>query len=274
MSDWIHGLPILWMTVVVFALTYLVTVTIYAFVVVLATNRRTPSLKAISPGLLSPLGVTFGLFVVFTAIQVWNDYDRAVVAVNREASSLKSVIVLAGSFPEGPRERLLGFITSHIQEAARHEWPMMAHRNETLNITPPDLAQGLELVLALNPSTPGQAIAQREITEALEDALDARRQRILISQVQVSFFKWVCILVQAACVLFAIGLLHCDNRLTSGFAMGVFATGVAACLLLIVAYDRPFIGQYGLGPGALLQVLPGSAQVTGAPPTSTLGPNP
>src|SRR5215470_14817332 len=153
MSDWIHGLPILWMTVVVFALTYLVTITIYAFVVVLATNKRTPSLKAISPGLLSPLGVTFGLFVVFTAIQVWNDYDRAVVAVNREASSLKSVIVLAGSFPEGPRERLLGFITSHIQEAARREWPMMAHRNETLNITPPDLAQGLELVLALNPST-------------------------------------------------------------------------------------------------------------------------
>jgi hypothetical protein len=274
MSDWIHGLPIFWMAVVVFALTYLMTITIYAIVAVIATNRRVPSLKAISPGLLSPLGVTFGLFVVFTAIQVWNDYDRAVAAVNREASSLKSVIVLAGSFPGGPRERLLSFVASHIQETARQEWPMMAHRNVTLNMTPPDLAQGLELILALNPSTPGQTIAQRQIAEALENALDARRQRILISQAEVSFFKWMCILVQAACVLFAIGLLHCDNRLTSGMAMGVFATGVAACLLLIVAYDRPFIGQYGLGPGALLQVLPGSAQITGAAPPSTPSRNP
>jgi hypothetical protein len=56
--------------------------------------------------------------------------------------------------------------------------------------------------------------------------------------------------------------------------MGVFATGVAACLLLIVAYDRPFIGHYGLGPGALLQVLPGSAQVSEAAPPSTSSRNP
>jgi hypothetical protein len=274
MSDWLHGLPIFWMAVVVFAATYLTTLAIYGIVAVIATDKRAASLKAVSPGLLSPLGVTFGLFVVFTAIQVWNEYDRAVGAVTREASSLKSVIVLAESFPEGPRERLQGFMTSHIEEAARHEWPMMAHRDETISMTPPNLAQALALVLALNPSTPGQTIAQREITQALENALDARRQRILISQGQVSFFKWACIMVQADCVLFAIGLLHCDNRLTSGMALGVFATGVAACLLLIVAYDRPFIGQYGLGPGALLQALPRSAQGTGAAssPASSLNP--
>jgi len=260
MSDWLHGLPIFWMAVVVFAATYVVTVVIYAMVAVIATNRRVPSLKAISPGLLSPLGVTFGLFVVFTAIQVWNDNDRAAVAVNREASSLKSVIVLADTLPEEPRGRLRGLIASDIQEAAGQEWPMMAHRNVTISMTPPDLAKALELALAFNPSTPGQTIAQREITEALESALDARRQRVLISQAQVSFFKWSCILVQAACLLFAIGLIHCDDRLTNTMAMGVFATGVAACLMLIVAYDRPFIGQYGLSPKALLQVLP-SAQV-------------
>jgi len=274
MSDWLHGLPIFWMAVVVFTATYLLTVVIYAMVAVIATNRRAPSLKAISPGLLSPLGVTFGLFVVFTAIQVWNDNDRAAAAVNREASSLKSVVVMAESFPEGPRERLLGFIANHIQEAAHHEWPMMAHRNVTISMTPPNLAQALELVLAVNPSTPGQTIAQREITDALQSALDARRQRVLISQAQVSFFKWACILVQAACVLFAIGLLHCDNRLTSSMAMGVFATGVAACLMLIVAYDRPFIGQYGLSPKPLLQVLPGSGQVTGAATSPTSSGNP
>jgi len=35
----------------------------------------------VSPGLLSPIGVIFGLLVAFTAAQVWNDTERATTAV-------------------------------------------------------------------------------------------------------------------------------------------------------------------------------------------------
>ena len=61
MSDWLHGLPVLWMAVVVFGATYLVAGVIYAAVNVLAAGERGRAFKAISPGLLSPLGVLFGL---------------------------------------------------------------------------------------------------------------------------------------------------------------------------------------------------------------------
>src|SRR5216684_938019 len=40
-----------------------------------------------------------GLFVAFTAAQVWNDNDRANMAVSREASAPRAVVVLAASFP-------------------------------------------------------------------------------------------------------------------------------------------------------------------------------
>ena len=43
-------------------------------------------------------------------------------------------------------------------------------------------------------------------------------------------------------------------RLASTITMGVFATGVAASVLLIAAHDRPFTGQ--ISPDALLQVMP------------------
>ena len=36
----------------------------------------------------------------------------------------------------------------------------------------------------------------------------------------------------------------------------LFATGAAACFLLIGAYDRPFIGQLSIRPDPLLQVMP------------------
>jgi hypothetical protein len=59
MSDWLHNLPVLWMGLVVFGFTYLVTAGIYGAVMLSAVGERARSFKAISPGLLSPLGIIF-----------------------------------------------------------------------------------------------------------------------------------------------------------------------------------------------------------------------
>ena len=37
--------------------------------------------------------------------------------------------------------------------------------------------------------------------------------------------------------------------------MGLFATGAAACFLLIGVYDRPFVGEPMVKPDSLLQVI-------------------
>ena len=81
MSDWVHNLPVMGMVVVVFGIIYLVAVAIYAGVIGLATVERGPAFKGVTPGMLSPLGILFALFVVFTASQVWSDNDRANAAV-------------------------------------------------------------------------------------------------------------------------------------------------------------------------------------------------
>src|SRR5215471_7872441 len=86
MSDWLHSLPVLWMSVLVFGFTYLVTAGIYAVITVFAVGERARSFKAISPELLPPLGIIFGLFVVFTAAQVWTDNEKAKAEIDREAS--------------------------------------------------------------------------------------------------------------------------------------------------------------------------------------------
>jgi hypothetical protein len=65
MSDWLHSLPVLWMAILVFGFTYLITAGIYAVITVLAVGERARSFKVVSPGLLPPLGIIFGLFVVF-----------------------------------------------------------------------------------------------------------------------------------------------------------------------------------------------------------------
>lgn len=256
MNDWLHNLPTVWMALVVFGFTYLVAAGIYALVMALAQGERARAFKAISGGMLPPLGIIFGLFVAFTAAQVWTDNERADTAVDREASALRAVVVLAATFPGEPESRLGMLIRHHIEQAVTQEWPMMARGTATLRFTPPLLADALQLTLALTPNSEGQKNAQREIATALETAFDARRQRIIISQSQVNLVKWLCLFVQAAVALFAIAMIHGDNRITSAITVGLFATGVAASALLIASHDRPFTGEISVGPGPLLQVMP------------------
>jgi len=78
----------------------------------------------------------------------------------------------------------------------------------------------------------------------------------------VSPLKWLCIGVQAVGVLLGIALVHCDDRLAGALAMGIFATGVATTLSLILAFDRPFIGQLAVTPQALMQVTPDLPQAS------------
>ena len=271
MDDWLHNLPIAWMALLVFGVTALATAAIYGIVSVLAVGERARSFKAVSPGMLPPLGILFALFVAFTASQVWSANDRANTVVDREASSLRTVAILAAAFPGEPETRLRSLMRSYIADAVAQEWPMMERGTATLQTIPYSLAEAMQLTLGLTPSNSGQQTAQREIVTALENALDARRQRIIISQSQVNWIKWACLCLQAICALIAIAMVHSDDRLASAITLGLFAVGVGASLLLILAHDRPFTGQMSVRPNLLLEMMPdleSSPQGTNQPATA------
>src|SRR5215510_2816005 len=125
MSDWIHALPLGWMAILIFAATFLVAAVIHWIIQSLAVGDRARMFKGISPGMLPPLGIIFGLLVAFLAAQVWGDIDRANTAVNREASALRAVVLLTQALPDESASRLRRLIARHIQEARDQEWPAM-----------------------------------------------------------------------------------------------------------------------------------------------------
>lgn len=267
MRDWLHKLSIVWMVVLVFGITYLIALAIFAVVMSPANGEGALGFKAVSPEVLPPLVILFGFFVGFIAVQVWNDNDRAIAVVDREASVLRAVLTLAVAFPEGLQARLRALIHGHIEEAATREWSLMAHHTATLNIIPSCLAEALQHTLTLTPNSEGQRISQHEMTIALESALDARGQRIPISQSQVGPVKWLCLFAQAICALIAIAIVHSDNRLGAIIVLILFATGTATCVLLILSYDQPFNGQLAISPSSLLQVMPEVESVTRTTPS-------
>ena len=153
MSDWLLNLPLVWMAVVLFAATYLLTASIYWVVTTLAVNDRARAFKALSPGMLSPLGILFALLVGFIAVEVWSNFDKAKAAVATEASALRAVVVLAGTFPEEQKTRIYALIDRHIDEAINKEWPAMArHRASLSTMRANALIEALHEVLTLKPA--------------------------------------------------------------------------------------------------------------------------
>ena len=77
----------------------------------------------------------------------------------------------------------------NVGQAVTVEWPEMAHLEASLKATPPALAEALQLVVILAPQGRAQETTQREILAALQQALDARRQRIIVSLASVNAVK-------------------------------------------------------------------------------------
>jgi hypothetical protein len=254
--DWFFDLPIGWMLLVILAATYTLTAGIYLVITRLAVGERTRAFKAISSGMLPTIALVFALLVGFLSAQVWSDADRAGAAVNHEASALRAAVLLADEFPGEIATQLRELIRGHIQTAVRNEWPAMARHGVTLTIVPVNLAEALRLALSVTPHTAGQVIAQRELVVALQNALEARRQRIVLSGSSLNAVKWGALLVQAALMLLAIAMVHCDNPVTNRIILGIFATGTAAAVLLIAAHSHPFSGAISVRPTLLLQVMP------------------
>ena len=256
MIEWLYHLPVVWMALVVFLATALVARAIYVGVLALATGDRAQAFKAVLPAVLTPLAVVFGLLVGFLAAQVWSEADRASAAVIREASALRTIVVLAGSFPKEREAHIRAFVRRHIQEAVSQEWPAMARQRATLTMLRTSDAEALQLILSLVPESDAQAFAKREMAAALQSALDARRQRIDISRSTINWVKWTGVMLPALLILLTIAILHSDNRKAGAIAIAIYSISLAACVVLIASHNRPFTGEISVGPDLLLQVMP------------------
>ena len=254
MGDWLFALPLLWMTLVIFAAAYLVAAGVYLVVVGLAVNGRAVCSRRFRRKCYHHLASSLACLSVLSPSRPGMTSIRPRLRSTQRPAH-RAVVVLDESLPEEQRIHLRTLINRHIDEAVNREWPAMAQHRLTLASPPTALVEALQLTVSLKPQDESQRMAQREIIAALNRALDARRQRITISQSGVGPVQWAAILLLGLCMLIAIAMVHSDNRLTCAIAVTLFATGIALSALLIAAYSRPFTGDISVGP-ELFTTLP------------------
>jgi hypothetical protein len=222
-----------------------------------AARRRghEAALGPLSPGLMAPLGLIFGLLVGFLVADVWADRARAASAVSQEASALRDVDLLAGAFP-AVQPQVRGLLRDQVDEYVTTEWPQMSAGQATLVVAPAKLVQLQGLVLGLPIATDGQRVAQNQLVVSIDRALEARRARLALSNSAIDPFRLTALFLVAVTTLAAMGCVQADRLRRAATAMALLATAMAIALTLLVAQAAPFAGYFAINPDLLLQVRP------------------
>jgi hypothetical protein len=132
----------------------------------------------------------------------------------------------------------------------------MARGEKDVGRTPRVLTEATAMVLGLNPIRPGEQLAQQRVVAALDEALDARRNRIMLSGDLIDGVQWGVILVLMILILTTIAMGNVESPRASAVAMFIVATASAASLVLLLAYDQPLnAGGFFVQPTLLRDVF-------------------
>jgi Protein of unknown function (DUF4239) len=254
---WIEAQSTFVIGVFVFGFCYLLATVILCIALMLSKRAVAQSLKTITPTTLTLVGVILGLVIGFLAARVWANLDRANQYVGQEAGALREAILLTDSLPADVRKGVRQAIKRHIDLIQSEEWPAMARGTATLESIAVGLAEAMTTLLSFTPVQSNQQLAQQRALIAIEQALEARRNRVLLSQAEIAPIQWTVILVLATLILLTLAFVHIDRPLAIGVSLFIFSTAVAICLVLLIVYDRPFgAGGFTVRPTGLRAVVP------------------
>ncbi len=131
----------------------------------------------------------------------------------------------------------------------------MAQGRASLRRLPPGLPMAIRSLVSFTPAAQGQQIAQQRAVVAITKALEARRNRILISKAVIAPIQWIVILTLDALLLVTLAMVHLDRPAAAVSSMFVLSTAIAVSLILLMVYDRPFSsGGITLQPDALREI--------------------
>jgi hypothetical protein len=255
MLDWIEAQSTPIIALLIAALCFLLAAVAYYCAALLSRRPIGEELKAVSPVTLTPLAVLLGLLIAFIAGRIWENVANANDHVGQEIRALSEVVLLSAGLPQDIRTSLRAAVRQHITLVEQKDWPAMADLQNDVFAESASLKAALSALLSFRAVDQLQEFARQRGIQALERAIEARADRIRLSRAQISPVQWAVIVLLAVLILITIAVVHIGKPAASVLTLFIFSTAMAACLVLLLAYDRPFAaGGISMTPAAYREI--------------------
>jgi len=191
--------------------------------------------------------VFYGLVTALIAINVYESYTDVGKTVAREASSLAALYRDASGYPEPSRTGLRTAIASSVRQIIDEAWPLQ-RRGEVPRggVAKTDDIQNQ--LLAFEPVTEGQKLLHGETLSAYTEMVTARRLRLDGNMARLPGLMWTMLWLGAAICILGACFFDVEDVRLQGLTLGLLAWLIAIVLFVTFAWDRPYLGEFGVGP--------------------------
>lgn len=251
MSSMIGSMPIWLLGALIFGLGLLTALLTYWLVMVIGKDFH----WEVNLGFYSLFNITFSLIMGFLASQIWNDNNKAMSAVIKEASSIKQVMAASKIFPNPTRSEIQTLASDYVFNAINVEWPAMRSLSSYKEILDDSSQNALLKVMSIDPSGNPQASAKQMLLNAFNNLYDARSERILFAGTSVNAVKWFVVSMLAILLYLSTAMLYKKDVKGCRVALLVLTVAISLCFLMLLAHDRPFTGHVAISPELLLKAL-------------------
>ncbi len=235
-------------------------VVVHWYLVPWIAGRRGEKLGRLEAEVPAQIGLAFGLLVSFIAMPIWEEHGRAEEAARTEAAAYREIQETLEDNTSEAGRAVTGLVQQSVEFVVFEEWPQMAHL-----LTPRIDAPPLRALRHAIHELPDEPL-KNELRDHLRQATEARATRLRIAATRPPPARWSIIGTLAILTLLGVGLIHAESYRARRIALSMVAVGITCCFVILMAYTRPYIGQFSVKPDDLVELVDdmrgGAAAVT------------
>lgn len=191
--------------------------------------------------------VFYGLAVALVAVSVWETHSEVSGVVSMEASRIGGLYRDVSGYPEPIRTELRNELHGYTDYVIHRAWPMQRKGiHPTAGVEWMNRFQAT--LVPFQPTNDSEKVLHAEAMRAYNQLIEVRRLRLDAMLVRLPNALWFVIIFGACISLGSTFLFKVHDARLHATQVLLLSVFVGLVIMLILAFDRPFLGDLGIDP--------------------------
>jgi hypothetical protein len=205
--------------------------------------------------------VFYALAIALVAVSTWEQHSAISEQSSQEAATIATLYREGVLYPEDVRDELHRGLLAYTAFIVDEAWPAQARGEVPEGGT--ELITTIQSTLgSYEPPSPGMEAVHAQALDTFRDMVELRRLRLDAVGGHLSVAMWAFVLVGAAISLGSSYLFVVRDARLHLILVGLLATIIAMVVVLIAAYDSPFVGDLAVSSDSYRLVLDAARSIT------------
>ena len=194
---------------------------------------------------LQTLGTIYAVLLAFVVIVVWQQFNDARSAVEREANEVLDLFRTASGFSEPARGELRKQLQTYVSAVLEREWAAMGRDEngvfeEVWNV----FDRVADVLHRCNPDAERETSLYCEALSRLNDLSDVRAVRLSTSRMKIPLALWILLYIGAVVTVGSMYLFAVSSFTVHAIMTGALAGAISHLLYVIADLDDAFAGDW------------------------------